>query len=78
MTFFSSDLLVLVPLLPLLGAIATVLLGRRLGRAAHIPAVAGIAAAAVVAVVLLGVTARDVGGTHGPVETISTPAACNP
>jgi len=67
-----SSLLALVPLLPLVGAVATVLLGRRLGRAAHIPAVAGIAAAAVVAVVLLGVTARDVGGTHGPVETIST------
>ena len=35
----------LVPLLPLVGAVATVLLGRRLGRSAHMPAIAGIGAA---------------------------------
>ena len=45
----TSFLLVLVPLLPLLAAIATVIGGRRLGARAHLPAVVGIAAAAVVA-----------------------------
>ena len=33
-----ATLLVLVPLLPLVGAILTVLLGRRLGPRAHVPA----------------------------------------
>jgi len=77
--FSPSTLLVLVPLLPLVGAILTVLLGRTLGAKAHLPAMAGIAAAAVVAIALLVVTARDVGPAHGahaeavrPVEMIST------
>jgi NADH-quinone oxidoreductase subunit L len=77
MTFSPSDLLVLVPLLPLLGAIATMLLGRRLGAKAHLPAVAGIGAAAIVAAILLVATAADVrSGGHGaaprPVEMITT------
>ena len=68
----------LLPLLPLLGAVCTVLLGRRLGPRAHIPAVAGIGAAAVVALLLLLGTATQVGAGHGdpprpePVEIIST------
>ena len=77
--FSPSTLLVLVPLLPLLGAILTVLMGRTLGAKAHLPAMAGIAGAAVVAVALLAATARDVGPAHGshaepvrPVEMIST------
>jgi NADH-quinone oxidoreductase subunit L len=77
--FSPSTLLVLVPLLPLAGAILTVLLGRTLGARAHLPAMAGIAAAAVVAIALLVATARDVGPAHGvhaeavrPVEMIST------
>ena len=75
----AANLLVLVPLLPLVGAIGTVLLGRRLGPRAHLPAVAGIGAAAVVAFLLLLGTANQVGGGHGdpmrpvePVEMIST------
>jgi NADH-quinone oxidoreductase subunit L len=74
-----ASLLVLVPLLPLLGAILTVALGRRLGSKAHLPAMAGIAGAAAVAVALLVATARDVGPARGqgaeavrPVEMIST------
>ena len=77
--FSPSTLLVLVPLLPLVGAILTVLFGRTLGAKAHLPAMAGIAAAAVVAIALLVATARDVGPAHGahaeairPVEMIST------
>ena len=73
-----TSLLVLVPLLPLLGAILTVALGRRLGSKAHLPAMAGIAGAAAVAVTLLVATARDVGPARGhgaepvrPVEMIS-------
>ena len=50
---FPATLLVLVPLLPLVGAICTVLLGRRLGPRAHLPAVAGIAGAAAVALIML-------------------------
>ena len=75
----AANLLVLVPLLPLLGAIGTVLLGRRLGPRAHLPAVAGIGAAAVVALLLLLGTAAQVGTGHGdplrpaePVEMITT------
>jgi NADH-quinone oxidoreductase subunit L len=75
----AANLLVLVPLLPLLGAIGTVLLGRRLGPRAHLPAVAGIGAAAVVALLLLLGTANQVGAGHGdplrpaePVEMITT------
>jgi NADH-quinone oxidoreductase subunit L len=74
-----ATLLVLVPLLPLLGAILTVLLGRTLGSRGHLPAMAGIAGAAAVAVALLMATARDVSPAHGPhaeavrpVEMIST------
>ena len=64
--FSPAMLLVLVPLLPLVGAVLTVLLGGRLGSRAHLPAIAGIAAAAMVAIVLLVVTARDVNPSHGP------------
>jgi NADH-quinone oxidoreductase subunit L len=74
-----STLLVLVPLLPLVGAILTVAFGRLLGSRAHLPAVAGIAASAVIAVSLLFGLAREVGvgdATHGPssrpVEMITT------
>ena len=74
MQFSVANLLVLVPLLPLLGAVCTVLLGRRLGPRAHLPAVAGIGAAAVVALLLLLVTANQVGGRHAdpthPVESV--------
>ena len=74
-----STLLVLVPLLPLVGAILTVALGRVLGPRAHLPAVAGIAAEFVVAVMLLSGMAREVGvGATGhdhaakPVEMVTT------
>jgi len=69
-----SFLLVLVPLLPLAAAIVTVLAGRRLGSRAHLPAVAGIAAAAAVAFVLLVVTARSSGGGEHPrpVDMVTT------
>ena len=77
-----TTLLVLVPALPLLGAILTLLLGRLLGPRAHWPAVISIAAAAVAAVVLLVGLGREVGigadhaDTHAsqakPVEMIST------
>mgnify|MGYP006275159125 CR=1 FL=1 len=64
--FSPATLLVLVPLLPLVGAILTVLLGRTLGSRAHLPAMAGIAGAAAVAISLLVATARDVSPAHGP------------
>ncbi|MBU6308961.1 MAG: NADH-quinone oxidoreductase subunit L [Planctomycetes bacterium] len=74
-----STLLALVPLLPLVGAILTVALGRVLGSRAHLPAIAGIAAAFVVAVMLLSGMAREVGvGSTGhdhaakPVEMVTT------
>jgi NADH-quinone oxidoreductase subunit L len=74
-----STLLVLVPLLPLVGAILTVALGRVLGPRAHLPAVAGIAASAAVAITLLVGMAREVGvGESGhdhaarPVEMVTT------
>jgi NADH:ubiquinone oxidoreductase subunit 5 (subunit L)/multisubunit Na+/H+ antiporter MnhA subunit len=74
-----ATLLVLVPLLPLAGGLLTVLLGRVLGPRAHLPAVAGIAASAAVAVALLFGLARQVGvgdAAHGeagrPVELIKT------
>ncbi|MFM8704116.1 MAG: hypothetical protein ACKOHG_09690, partial [Planctomycetia bacterium] len=61
-----STLLVLVPLLPLIGAILTVAFGRALGTRAHLPAVAGIGAAFVVAVMVVSGVARDVGASgHG-------------
>ena len=74
-----STLLVLVPLLPLVGAILTLLFGRLLGSRAHLPAIVGIAAAAGAALTLLMTTASLVGSPHGahaepvrPVEMIST------
>ncbi|MEI7781315.1 MAG: NADH-quinone oxidoreductase subunit L [Planctomycetota bacterium] len=74
-----STLLVLVPLLPLVGAILTLLLGKLLGSRAHLPAIVGIAAAAGAALTLLMTTASLVGSPHGahsepvrPVEMIST------
>jgi NADH-quinone oxidoreductase subunit L len=74
-----AALLVLVPLLPLVGAIATVACGRALGKQAHLPAIASIAAAAVCAILLLVGTARLTGlgdAGHGgparPVEMVTT------
>jgi NADH-quinone oxidoreductase subunit L len=70
-------LLVLVPLLPLGGALATVLLGRLLGSRAHWPAVLSIAAAAVASVTLMvglgrGPDAPGHGGAPAAVEMVST------
>ncbi|MBM4021893.1 MAG: hypothetical protein FJ284_06600, partial [Planctomycetes bacterium] len=56
----STTLVVLVPALPLLGALLTVALGRALGPQAHWPAILSIAAAAVAAVTLLVGLGRDV------------------
>jgi NADH-quinone oxidoreductase subunit L len=56
----SKTLLVLVPALPLLGALVTVALGRLLGPRAHWPAILSIAAAAVAAVTLLVGLGREV------------------
>ena len=74
-----ATLLVLVPLLPLVGGVLTVVLGRTLGPRAHLPAMAGIGGAAVVAIALLVATARDAAPAHGghadaarPVEMITT------
>jgi len=69
-----ATLLVLVPLLPLVGAVLTVALGRVLGSRAHLPAVASIAASAAVAVSLLVGLGREVGsGAAGrPVEMVTT------
>jgi NADH-quinone oxidoreductase subunit L len=69
-----ATLLVLVPLLPLVGAVLTVALGRVLGSRAHLPAIAGIALSAVVAVSLLAGLGREVGsGAAGrPVEMVTT------
>ncbi len=73
-----TTLLVLVPALPLAGALLTVLLGRRLGSGAHWPAVVSIAAAAVAAVTLLVGLAGDVSEKASrvqpapPVEMITT------
>jgi NADH:ubiquinone oxidoreductase subunit 5 (subunit L)/multisubunit Na+/H+ antiporter MnhA subunit len=69
----SKTLLVLVPALPLLGALLTVALGRLLGPRAHWPAVLSIAAAAVVAVTLLfGLKAEVRKGTAPGVELVET------
>jgi NADH-quinone oxidoreductase subunit L len=65
-----ATLLVLVPLVPLVAAVVTVILGRRLGAAAHWPAVAGIGLAALAAVSLLVTTAGDARTAAGPVERI--------
>ena len=76
-----ATLLVLVPLLPLVGALLTLLLGKILRSRAHMPAITGIAAAAVVSLVLLASTSMQVGagpssGEHAepvrPVEMITT------
>ena len=74
-----SVLLVLVPALPLVGAVLTMLLGRSLRSRAHLPAVVGIAAAAGVSLVLLAATAAQVGNSSDahpepvrPVEMITT------
>ena len=77
-----ATLLVLVPLLPLVAAILTVALGRTLGSRAHLPAIAGIAASAAVAITLLVGMAREVGvGTSAhdqsahsvkPIEMVTT------
>jgi len=77
MPLSPATLLVLVPLLPLVGAIATVALGRILGPRAHLPAVAGIAGSAAVALALLMGLWRQVDGDGGhavgrPVEMITT------
>jgi len=53
-------LLVLVPLLPLVAALVGVVFGRRLGGWAHLPAVVGIGASAVVSLALLAGTAERV------------------
>jgi NADH-quinone oxidoreductase subunit L len=76
----SSTLLVLVPALPLLGALLTVALGRVLGPRAHWPAILSIAAAAVAAVTLLvGLRGAEVrkgtvpeAGTAPGVELVET------
>jgi len=72
----TSTLLVLVPLLPLVGALLTVALGRLLRGQAHLPAVAGIAASAVAAALLLVTEVglvRNQDGVHGrPVEMVAT------
>ena len=69
----SSTLLVLVPALPLVGALLTVALGRLLGPRAHWPAILSIAAAAVAAVTLLVGLGREVflveKDAHGTVTT---------
>jgi len=72
-----STLLVLVPLVPLAAAVLTVALGRVLGRRSWLPAVAGIGAAFVCAVMLLSGMAREVTGVgHDqparPVEFVTT------
>ncbi len=69
----SSTLLVLVPALPLLGALLTVALGRLLGPRAHWPAILSIAAAALAAVTLLVGLGREVFSVekdaHGTITT---------
>ena len=60
-----AQLLLLVPALPLVAAILTVALGRRLGPLAHVPAIAGIGGALVVALALVSATSREVASsTH--------------
>jgi NADH-quinone oxidoreductase subunit L len=71
-----SVLLALVPALPLLGCLITVLAGKLLGPRAHLPAVATIAASAVCSLVLLTGTAAEVhnpdGGHDRPVASVHT------
>ena len=61
-----SFLLILIPLLPLLAALTSIIFGRRLGSRAHLPAVIGLASAAVVALALLVVTVRSRGTAETP------------
>ena len=61
-----SFLLILIPLLPLLAALSSIVFGRRLGSQAHLPAVVGLASAAVVALALLVVTVRSRGTAEAP------------
>jgi NADH-quinone oxidoreductase subunit L len=71
----ASTLLVLVPALPLVGAILTVALGRLLGPRAHWPAVVSIAAAAGVAITLLVGLGREVlVANHAAHDAASTAA----
>ena len=66
-------LLALVPALPLLGCLVTVVLGKRLGARAHWPAVASISAAALCSLALLGVTIASVrGASNDKVESVHT------
>jgi NADH-quinone oxidoreductase subunit L len=65
MPFFSTEMSIetlqlLVPLVPFIGAVATIILGRVLGSKAHIPAIASIAIAAAAALVLLAVEVERV------------------
>ena len=66
-------LLVLVPALPLAGALVTVLLGRRLGPRAHWPAIISIATAAITAVLLL--VGRNFGRDVPSVGTVTSRVA---
>ncbi len=61
-----SFLLILIPLLPLLAAITTIVCGRRLEHRAHLPAVIGLASAAIVALALLVLTIRSRGTAETP------------
>ena len=72
-------LLALVPALPLLGCLVTVVQGKMLGSRAHWPAVAAIAASALCSLLLLGITVATVQGPDGghgipsrPVESVHT------
>jgi NADH-quinone oxidoreductase subunit L len=70
-----ATLLVLVPLLPLLAGLVTIVFGRRLGPRVHLPAVIGIGAAAGAALLLLVAARGTGGGTHEaprPAETTVT------
>ena len=61
-----SFLLILIPLLPLLAALTTIVCGRRLENRAHLPAVIGLASAAIVALALLVLTVRSRGTAETP------------
>ena len=68
-------LLALVPALPLLGCLITILQGKLLGPRAHLPAVVTIAASAVCSLALLAGTAAEVRGPDGGHERPSRPVA---
>ena len=72
-------LLALVPALPLLGCLVTIVQGKMLGSRAHWPAVATIATSALCSLLLLGITVAQVQGPDGghgipsrPVESVHT------